>query len=436
MLFFFLSSLFLVIRITLGGNSTEKCCRGTCEEYRGETNIGVSGLKCQPWASLPTSHKYHPDKKPNSGLESNYCRNPSKHKNAWCYVKIEGGTEWADCRVQMCDGWIQPQAKKLIPTIKTFHPFDKSSDARDLYKAMKGAGTTESTIINILTHRTLAQRKEIADIFTWTYHYDFRKWLFGEVGSGPFGSIIWALMYDPVDVMTSNLYWAMKGAGTNEQTLIDILVPLNTKDKEKVVAAFQKKADYSLRGYVIDDTSGYFRELLLALIFFDREEEGNVDIARAKKDAATLNDAITQDQKQLRYVLTGRSWAHLKKTFEIFEQVYDDHFDMRVKKQFSSWYKTALLSIYQYAMDPHVFFAYALKRDLYYGRQWSFGYLGYKGERYGMARVFSWRSEIDLGNIAEAFKDEFRITMKKYIQKYCGLTYCSYSRDTLYGILE
>ena len=53
-------------------------------------------------------------RKPNSGLESNYCRNPSKHKNAWCYVKIEGGTQWADCRVQMCDGWIQPQGQISI----------------------------------------------------------------------------------------------------------------------------------------------------------------------------------------------------------------------------------------------------------------------------------------------------------------------------------
>jgi len=85
-------------------SGVRKCCRGICSTYRGYVNTTVTGAKCQPWADLPATHKYHPDKKPNSGLESNYCRNPSKHRNAWCYVKIQGGTNWQNCRVPRCVG--------------------------------------------------------------------------------------------------------------------------------------------------------------------------------------------------------------------------------------------------------------------------------------------------------------------------------------------
>ena len=39
--------------------------------------------------------------KPNAGLEKNYCRNPSKHSNAWCYT-TDHDKRWENCFV--CQG--------------------------------------------------------------------------------------------------------------------------------------------------------------------------------------------------------------------------------------------------------------------------------------------------------------------------------------------
>merc|ERR1719383_245022 len=71
-----------------------------------------------------------------------------------------------------------------IPTIKTFRPFNAKADAASLHQAMSGSGTTEQTIIDILTHRTYEQRNEIADVFNKEYGHEskFRVWLSGEVG--------------------------------------------------------------------------------------------------------------------------------------------------------------------------------------------------------------------------------------------------------------
>merc|ERR1719312_1419001 len=88
-------------------------------------------------------------------------------------------------------------AKKLnpSPTIKPVHPFDYNADAKTLYKAMKGGGTDEQTIIDILTHRTYEQRNEIAQVFPQTYDYDFRKWIEMEAeDDGVFQVIIHALI--------------------------------------------------------------------------------------------------------------------------------------------------------------------------------------------------------------------------------------------------
>ena len=89
-------------------------------------------------------------------------------------------------------------AKKLKPnpTIKPFHPFDSNADAKSLYKAMKGGGTDEQTIIDILTHRTYEQRDWIRNAFYKNYDDNLRVWLSDEV-SGVFETIIDALMYPP-----------------------------------------------------------------------------------------------------------------------------------------------------------------------------------------------------------------------------------------------
>ena len=118
---------------------------------------------------------------------------------------------------------------------------------------MKGGGTDEQTIIDILTHRTYEQRDWIRNAFYKNYDDNLRVWLSDEV-SGVFGTIIDALMYPPTVVLASHLQWALEGAGTNEQTLIDILVPMTTTEKTQVKSTFKAISGYSLRYYVKDDT--------------------------------------------------------------------------------------------------------------------------------------------------------------------------------------
>jgi len=48
-------------------------------------------------------------------------------------------------------------------------PFDPAADAQALRKAMKGFGTDEAAIINIVTKRTNNQRMQIAQAFKSAY---------------------------------------------------------------------------------------------------------------------------------------------------------------------------------------------------------------------------------------------------------------------------
>ena len=129
---------------------------------------------------------------------------------------------------------------------------------------MHGSGTTESTIVNVLTHRTYGQRNEIAKVFEQMYGYNFRTWLLSEISS-TFREIIKDLMYLPIGVMVDHLDFAMQASDTDQQTLIDILVPLNNNDFLEVKTLFKKESGgTSLLDYVRWDTTGkLFKNVLI-----------------------------------------------------------------------------------------------------------------------------------------------------------------------------
>merc|ERR1712168_1282573 len=87
-------------------SSTEPtCCEDEdCASYRGSLRESVSGLECIWWAYLPPDHKNGRKKNPDSGLDGNYCRNPSGHHQAWCYVVKNGAWVWENCDMRSCTG--------------------------------------------------------------------------------------------------------------------------------------------------------------------------------------------------------------------------------------------------------------------------------------------------------------------------------------------
>ena len=61
------------------------------------------------------------------------------------------------------------------PTVKPVNPFEPATDCKRLYESMDGFGTNEDVIIDIIPHRSNAQRQEIKE------HYEQE---YGKVGLG------------------------------------------------------------------------------------------------------------------------------------------------------------------------------------------------------------------------------------------------------------
>uniref|UniRef100_A0A023EH94 Annexin n=1 Tax=Aedes albopictus TaxID=7160 RepID=A0A023EH94_AEDAL len=108
------------------------------------------------------------------------------------------------------------------PTVFPAEDFNPSVDAAALRKAMKGFGTDEQAIIDILCARCNWQRQAIAEAFKNELGRDLIKDLKSELG-GKFEDVILGLMLPPVNYLCKHLHKAMDGIGTNERALIEIL---------------------------------------------------------------------------------------------------------------------------------------------------------------------------------------------------------------------
>lgn len=125
------------------------------------------------------------------------------------------------------------------PTIVPYGNFNAEEDGTKLRAAMKGFGTDEQTIIDILTARSNAQRQEIAFWFKNQLGRDLIDDLKSELG-GKFEDVIVALMVKPDEYLCKQLHKAMAGMGTDEKTLIDIVCTTTNENLSRLIETYEK----------------------------------------------------------------------------------------------------------------------------------------------------------------------------------------------------
>nr|CAD7261498.1 unnamed protein product [Timema shepardi] len=137
------------------------------------------------------------------------------------------------------------------PTVRPASGFNASDDGIALRAAMKGFGTDEQAIIDILTQRSNDQRQQIASFFTREYgrvNIILVTRLFGndiiddlksELG-GKFEDVIIALMLPPADYLAKQLHKSMEGMGTDEHTMVEILCTKSNNEIQQLVDAYER----------------------------------------------------------------------------------------------------------------------------------------------------------------------------------------------------
>ena len=108
---------------------------------------------------------------------------------------------------------------------------------------------------------------------------------------GDLRTILSSLYKDPVEFDTDLLYKAMKGIGTNDDILIEVISFRNYSRLQKIKQKFQEKYGKDLISEIKSETSGDYRTTLVSLLEKERNNNHNPDINNCIKIAEELYGA-------------------------------------------------------------------------------------------------------------------------------------------------
>ena len=162
-----------------------------------------------------------------------------------------------------------------------------SNDVEVLRKAMEGWGTDEATLIKVIANRTNQQRQAIKAQYKATYGRDLIEDLKKET-HGKLEDAFVALFTEPIEYDADTLRDAMKGAGTNEDTLIEIITSRSPQQINAIKACYQKKYQRDLEADVKKETSGTLQKILISLLQASRSMNNHPDQGKCQAIAKEI----------------------------------------------------------------------------------------------------------------------------------------------------
>uniref|UniRef100_A0A4W4EZE4 Annexin n=1 Tax=Electrophorus electricus TaxID=8005 RepID=A0A4W4EZE4_ELEEL len=301
-------------------------------------------------------------------------------------------------------------------TVKPQSGFNANNDAEVLFKAMKGLGTDEASILQLLTARSNAQRQQIKAAYKTLHGKDLVSDLKSEL-TGKFETLIVALMEPPTLYDAKLLRNATEGMGTSEHVLIEILASRTPSEIQNIIQTYKNEYGHNLEDDVTGDTTGHFKRMLVILlqvIFSVSSHEMTYVCVCTQALFDAGEKKFGTDEEQFITILGNRSAEHLRRVFAEYMKMSGFQIEESINRETSGNLKEVLLAVVKCARSVPAYFAECLYKSM----------KGAGTDDNTLIRIMVSRSEIDMLDIRAEFRRMFATSLNKMIKGDSSGDYC------------
>ena len=284
--------------------------------------------------------------------------------------------------------------------------------AEELKKAMEGFGTDEEALIRTVTSHKTQDRLKIKNAYKEKYQKDLIEDLKSDL-SGKFEDVMIALFKEPVEYDAECLYKTMKGAGTDEATLIEIISSRPSWLLQKIKIKYKELYNNELIDDIKGDTSGDFQKLLIGLLECERSTNKNVNKENCEKIAKELNEKKEDENWKIdneedvfyKYIMFSSPQelsTVAREYYKLSSETIVDGIEKKFKGDAKELLKTVLYSI----ISPSEYFATRIKKAIE----------GFGTDDKSLIRILITRCEVDINIIKKYYKQLYQKEMVEDIK--------------------
>ena len=237
----------------------------------------------------------------------------------------------------------------------TVPAIDATSTADGLRKAFKGFGTDEAAVVRLLCHYPAEHIAGLKTAYQQRHHRSLESDIASET-SGYFEDALLAILRGPLQQDVYTLNKAIKGVGTNEDLLNDVLLGRSNADLNAIKHAYQAMYHRTLEADVAGDLSSKTQRLFSMVLAATRQEESAPVIPQnVEQDVTELHRAtegkLGTDQLTVCSILSNRSDGQNRAIAAAYEARYRVALEKVMASEFAGHMKDALVQMVRCGTD-------------------------------------------------------------------------------------
>jgi annexin A7/11 len=211
---------------------------------------------------------------------------------------------------------------------------------------MKGFGTDEKALIATMSKKDPLQMESIRSQYDQRLLRNLITDLEKET-SGYFAKGLVEIARGPLVSDCYNLMEAMKGLGTKEVILDDILIGRSNADINAIKEKYQQLFHRTLEADLKSDLSAATEQMYMMIIAGRRAEDSHPVNPQEIEQAVTelqagMGGFVGKNTAQICQILTSKNDAQIKAIAQLYQQRYQKSLDTQIKSAFSGHMEDAL----------------------------------------------------------------------------------------------